>query len=196
MKCKKCGKDFTKKSNSQKYCSDCKKRICKRCGKKFSFELKNNSVYCSMDCYHRDRWGKFEKCEWCGENTSGKKFCSPKCQRDFWNKNDYHLNKKKRIWDRKIDIIKRLGGECVKCGIKDIRVLDINHIDREDKKIPHKREYNWTRRLKEWEQNEKNLELLCANCHRIHTWKQMGYGLNVELDKEYFEIAKKRIETN
>ena len=20
-----------------------------------------------------------------------------------------------------------------------------------------------------------NLELLCANCHRIHTWEQMGY---------------------
>lgn len=63
-------------------------------------------------------------------------------------------------------------------GATDIRILDINHIDRKLKKRPKKLQYTWQRRLKEWKQNKKNLEILCANCHRIHTWLQMGWGKN------------------
>jgi 5-methylcytosine-specific restriction endonuclease McrA len=103
-------------------------------------------------------------------------YCSVQCRRNYWNKNDYHLLKKKRIWVKKEELIKRLGGQCKKCGITDMRVLDINHIDRSKKIRPKKGRYSWGHRFKEWLKNIDNLELLCANCHRIHTWEQMNYG--------------------
>ena len=71
----------------------------------------------------------------------------------------------------------KLGGKCVKCGINDIRVLDINHKDPTKKERPKDGKYNWTRRFKEWNKNIGNIELLCSNCHRIHTWKQRNFGV-------------------
>lgn len=102
------------------------------------------------------------------------RFCSRKCQQSYWDTNGYKLNSKRRFWKRKKELIKKLGGKCVKCGISDIRVLDINHIDRKKKtKIKY---YSWQKRLLQWEKDINGLELLCANCHRVHTWEQMGYG--------------------
>jgi hypothetical protein len=79
------------------------------------------------------------------------------------------------FWKTKLEIIKKLGGKCRQCGETDFRVLDINHIDRIKKNIPPKRSYSWEFRIKDWLNNMDNLELLCANCHRRHTWKQMEY---------------------
>jgi thymidine kinase len=80
-----------------------------------------------------------------------------------------------------LEIIKQLGGKCNKCGINDIRVLDINHLD-PTKKTKYKNKMQTTaRRLKDWAKNIKHLELLCANCHRIHTWKQMKYGKGLKI---------------
>jgi len=77
--------------------------------------------------------------------------------------------------EQRNQLIRELGGKCIKCGNKDIRVLDINHKDMAKKKRPKKLHYTMYNRLKEWENNKENLELLCSNCHRIHTWVQMGY---------------------
>lgn len=151
---------------------------CERCKKEFRRYQYRPSKFCSMDCYLLSRWGTKE-CQNCG-NPSKIRYCSVKCRKDYWNKNDYKIFKKKYHWDKKIEIVKELGGKCVECGNEDMRVLDINHIDRKLKKIAPKRApkraYTWSFRLKEWRENMGNLELLCANCHRIHTWKQMNYG--------------------
>ena len=151
-------------------------KLCKKCGKKFI--TYHNCRYCSRDCYWLSRWGKENECKVCGKKLKENQFryCSKECRRTFWDKNDYHLRKKKRNWEQKLSLIKELGGKCIICGNRDIRVLDINHKDRDRKKRPKRLCYTWQRRLKEWKDNKDNLELLCANCHRIHTWKQMGYG--------------------
>lgn len=78
--------------------------------------------------------------------------------------------------ERKNEIIKLLGGKCVNCGNADARVLDIHHKDKTKKIRPPKLHYTMENRLKEWGNNIKNLELLCANCHRIHTWEERGHG--------------------
>ncbi len=152
-------------------------KICVLCKKEYQ-PWRKTQKFCSNKCYILSRWGKEYKCRFCGEETTGTRFCNPKCQHKFWNKNIYRLLSKKRYWLRKKEIIEKLGGKCVKCGATDYRILDINHIDRKLKRRPtnKKRTYTWTYRIKEWNRNIKNLELLCANCHRIHTWKQMGYG--------------------
>lgn len=155
--------------------------ICQKCGKEFevpyseTYRRKAGVKYCSMACYQAARWGYNGKCQNCGKPTNTK-FCSNECQKEYWNKHGYELQKKNRYWERKIELIKSLGGKCVVCGNDDIRVLDIHHIDQSKKIVPKNRQYAWTRRFKDWEANRGNLEILCANCHRIHTWEQMGYG--------------------
>ena len=148
---------------------------CERCKKEFKRYQYRESKYCSMDCYLLSRWsGKV--CKNCNKESKFR-YCSTKCQKDYWDKNGYHIYKRQqRFLDRKLEIIKSLGGKCKNCGLDDCRVLDINHIDRSKKQRPKKQGYTWTFRLTEWKKNIKNLELLCSNCHRIHTWKQMGYG--------------------
>lgn len=147
-----------------------KTKYCKQCKKEFI--TYKDGDYCSITCYHAKRWGS-GKCKVCGE-PSKTRYCSDKCRNDYWNKNEYQLLKKKRFWERKLEVIKKLGGKCKICGLDDIRVLDINHIDR-DKKDKHKN-YSWLKRLQNWEGDLDNIEILCANCHRKHTWEQMGYG--------------------
>jgi len=176
--CEICNKEYHPSSYSQKFCNTCSTKNCIVCGKQYSAKGKfvtiQESQYCSRKCYLQTRWGA-EKCKFCG-GKSKTTYCSDKCRNDYWNKNDYHLQKKPLFWKKKKEIINELGGKCKKCGISDIRVLEINHIDRNKKERPPKLNYTNGNRLSEWRRNMNNLELLCANCHRIHTYKQMGYG--------------------
>ena len=82
----------------------------------------------------------------------------------------------RRLKLKKLRIIKKLGGKCSKCGIDDVRVLDINHKDMAWK--GRLKSLNLFFRMKDWLKNlaKNNLELLCANCHRIYTWKQRKYS--------------------
>jgi len=65
---------------------------------------------------------------------------------------------------------------CEECGERDVRVLDLDHID------PKKKTRNWGRgtswmRLG-WKAIEEELRLcqvLCANCHRRKTWTDMNW---------------------
>jgi hypothetical protein len=119
--CVLCKTMFKPNSNRQKYCSKCKKKKCLTCGKVFTYEpkasKKSKGLYCSMSCYHKSRWKSEGVCKNCGKPLKTQAvYCSEKCRKDYWNRNDYHLIKKKRIWERKLDIIERLGGKCMKCG--------------------------------------------------------------------------------
>ena len=177
MKCKKCGKEFKQSSNRHSFCDDCKNRKCKRCGKVFLSNPRFNAVYCSMICYHKSRWGFTGNCKTCGRPIGDKAvYCSNECRKIFWYRNEYNLIRKKRFWLKKKELIIKLGGKCKECGNNDIRVLDINHKDRTKKIRPKNKVYSWSYRFKEWNKDINNLELMCANCHRIHTWEQMGYG--------------------
>lgn len=69
-----------------------------------------------------------------------------------------------------------LGGECVICGTRDLRVLDINHINGED--CPQKKEGK-TVGLKYQEhlrvlagEDMPHLEVRCCNCNRIHEYER------------------------
>ena len=87
------------------------------------------------------------------------------------------------MWERKRALMKELGGKCEDCGIEDERVLDIDHIDPEKKiKIP-KHRYTMSSRLVAWNREKNNLRILCANCHRIHTWKQRDFA-NLDVVKK------------
>lgn len=68
------------------------------------------------------------------------------------------------------DMIIAYGGKCCSCGINDIDVLDIDHIDNNgaiDRKN-HLHGYNLYRYLKKLGWPKDNFQLLCKNCN----WKK------------------------
>ena len=70
--------------------------------------------------------------------------------------------------------IAHLGGECVRCGIRDSRVLQIDHIV--PVRISNKKR---VRQIPFYNAiligEEINVQLLCANCHAIKTAEDFGY---------------------
>lgn len=153
--------------------------ICGHCSKPFkthAYRIANGTgKYCQQSCYLVARWREKGKCKQCGKKCDNR-FCSTRCNRDYWNQHSHEAHKRPRNWERKLELIKQLGGKCVTCGYDDYRALDIDHIDPSKKVKPKNGQYAWTRRFKDWAANEGNLRLLCANCHRLHTWYQRGFG--------------------
>jgi phage FluMu protein Com len=78
-----------------------------------------------------------------------------------------------RLWKMKIAAIEKLGGRCVACGIDDMRVLQINHLNGRngDRKEVGDRIYKkiiaGTRVL-------DDLDVRCANCNVIYEYER-GY---------------------
>jgi hypothetical protein len=77
--------------------------------------------------------------------------------------------------------IEKLGGECKKCGIRDGRVLEIDHINQTQNgvSIPELRKKTSCkgtdntvhRKIIRGEITGDELQVLCANCHAIKTWE-------------------------
>lgn len=69
------------------------------------------------------------------------------------------------LW--KLRVFEKLGGKCVKCGISDHRVLQIDHINgggcRERKKYKGRPSYY----KMIYNDNSGKYQLLCANCNWI-----------------------------
>lgn len=93
-----------------------------------------------------------------------------------WYLKNYENNKAaRRSAARKIrwDIIQALGGVCVKCGFKDWRALQVDHInagggkDRRERKIGHT---SWSL-LKDVKLHKEKYQLLCANCNWIKRYE-------------------------
>ena len=152
---------------------------CLNCGKQYYKPQciidKRKTKYCSRDCSYTYRFKGTGKCKLCNKDISVGIYCSKECKNKYWDVTDYKIRKKDLHRRRKLELVKLLGNKCIKCGIDDIRVLDIDHIDPSLKVRPKNLHYPLNRRLKEWYDNISNLQLLCANCHRIHTWKQRNY---------------------
>jgi len=66
-------------------------------------------------------------------------------------------------------VVDALGGECKKCGFRDIRALQIDHINgggyQEIKRFSAKGRYKLV--LESIERKENKYQLLCANCNWI-----------------------------
>lgn len=153
--------------------------VCGHCGKPFkvrAYRVKQgNGKFCSNACYLSSRWGSSQPCHVCGKEAKNK-YCSPACRDKYWNGAGDKKNRHPRNWARKLSLIADLGGKCSVCGESDHRVLDIDHIDPSQKVRGKSGRGSWGYRFRDWKANTGNLRLLCANCHRRHTWEQMGYG--------------------
>lgn len=70
------------------------------------------------------------------------------------------------------DAIKYLGGKCVKCGISELEVLELDHILNDG---AYQRDIKKQYSYKMWKQilngERTDIQVLCANCHRRKTNK-------------------------
>lgn len=110
---------------------------------------------------------------------NGYNFC-PICR----EKNDMVKNKtRQKFKDLKI----KLGGRCVQCGEQDLFKLEFDHID---EKLKTKQ---ITRMVpKDWDEEIKNIQLLCNICHRI---KNITTINNKKKTKPIYERKSKKIAT-
>ena len=131
---------------------------------------------------------KYKECKFCGCNGrphKGKGLCvrcwerlvrnktprRKKWQNEYRVKNIEKIRKNNDKYNHNIrkTLIELLGGKCKKCGFKDIRALQVDHINGGGKKEIHK--YSAKIRYKNYIESIKNKEekyqLLCANCNWI-----------------------------
>lgn len=140
--------------------------------------------YCSVQCRNKARLeGKRVKCAVCRKelyrslaqikhSKSGSFFCSKSCQTKW--RNHYFIEEKHPNWQSGINayrkILLRTGKvpACIACGVDDIRVLAVHHLD-------HNRKNN----------TKSNLSWVCLNCHYL-----------IHHDEDFELNFKKKIQSN
>jgi hypothetical protein len=65
---------------------------------------------------------------------------------------------------------------CVECGEGDPRVLDFDHLDRSTKRDTMASLKRSSRSIKTLDEEIAKCRVLCANCHRKHTYDQLGWS--------------------
>lgn len=150
---------------------------CTRCGKEFYTKPSHIAIghgkYCSAKCSHESsRTGSWFKCEGCGKDIyrtpkyinaskSKKYFCNKSCQ-TIWRNKEFsgsrHANWRHGMGSYR-NILKREGRDavCELCGMKDERVIEVHHKDKN-----------------RMNNSVTNLAWLCRNCHYIAHHYEIG----------------------
>lgn len=89
-------------------------------------------------------------------------------------KREKYRAKRRALRKKVIDV---LGGRCVKCGVDDIRVLQIDHINGGGAKETrgHSPKWFYKKVIKSVIKGEKRYQLLCANCNCIKKWEKQEF---------------------
>ena len=116
-------------------------------------------------------------CDVCGKTLTGhqRRFCSDECH------TKEHI-RCMRIREREYrkNVLHLLGDKCKRCGITDVRVLQIDHINGDGYK--ERIENNWSGRTVHsyyrhiLDVKGEGYQLLCANCNWIKRDEQREYN--------------------
>lgn len=114
-------------------------KLCRYCKKEYPEEFFGVALTTKDKVYHR------HKCKDCYKQT------------------------KKRLLERRKSWIDKYksDGACIRCGIKDYRVLDFHHPDGNNKEFSISSAHADKYGLERIKGEIKKCVLLCANCHRI-----------------------------
>jgi len=80
---------------------------------------------------------------------------------------------KNRYRNKRQEIIDRLGGKCSRCGSKD-GTFHLDHIDKKKKTMRAADMHSVND--KKFEEEIKNLQILCKNCHHIKSREAWDYS--------------------
>ena len=83
-------------------------------------------------------------------------------------------------------VMTKYGAQCARCQFKDLRALELDHIDGGDKTA--RRHYNsregW---LLDALHTEGKYQILCANCNRIKQWERLEWAVPPNLEPPLME---------
>ena len=129
-----------------------------------------------LKSYNRTYNGETQVCNCCGKekpitefyiNSRNKTGIQPTCKECM--KSKYNPNRRAKASEVKLNLIKELGGKCVRCGIEaninNYVIFDFHHID------PSKKDFSintFNGSLEDMEKEAKKCVVMCANCHRLH----------------------------
>lgn len=159
-KCRKCGLEAQSKEDLERFAKGKnnkygRRNLCKECmanrKKQYHRELKRQGL-CSRCKEPVDRDGAY---------------CSD-CLRWFSNYNrKYH-------WELRLKAILKLGGVCVVCGTKDLRILTINHREGRNYRTTIDRGDTFYHNILDRKRDTEDLEVRCYNCKTLYEF-EMGY---------------------
>jgi hypothetical protein len=90
---------------------------------------------------------------------------------------------------RKIVIDHKTGKSCLHCGENDIRLLELDHIDRNNKIRPVSECSSITSVIEEI----KKTQILCIECHRTKTYKEFGFNDPTNVLEKYLYTDEETI---
>ncbi len=80
------------------------------------------------------------------------------------------------------ELMELIGGpKCVRCNNSDVRVLEIDHVFGNGKEMPLAKKAILEWYLENSDIAEKELQVLCRNCHRIKSLENGDLGRRKEL---------------
>jgi len=138
----------------------------------------NECVVCSSrKCKHKGH-GMCESCyDKKRDRTDEKSRKAQKKYRDN-NRDKIRESQKKNHAKNRLELFKMFGNKCKRCGFKDVRALQIDHIHGGG--IKERRDYNTKDYhrlvLKSLKNKENKYQLLCANCNWIKRHENQEWG--------------------
>ncbi len=91
------------------------------------------------------------------------------------------LHQTKRSYSKKqkllIDLKVKLGGKCIDCGVDNLEILEFDHIDQELKRKCISRLISNVEPIGKIKEEIDKCKILCGNCHRKYTIRQMEYNI-------------------
>ena len=99
---------------------------------------------------------------------------------------DYYINKARRRNQETTMAVRRWlldflrSHPCVDCGISDVRVLEFDHVDPQEKRLAVSVLVSNGYSLRAVRAEVERCLVRCANCHRIRTREQLGWWLGHE----------------
>lgn len=117
-------------------------------------------------------------CKSCGIKASWEKKGIPRITREdkaAYNRGWYQRNKSGadancKAWkdQKRTEVITLLGGKCVRCGITDPIVLNIDHVNNdgaEERRLTKRGFTGWLARIADGTLSKERYQLLCCNCN-------------------------------
>lgn len=119
-------------------------------------------------------------CIRCGKNKDEFEFIQTITNPDWCHSctKEYHREYHGKL---RLDVIKGLGGKCVRCGFSDLRALQIDHINgggsQDRKNIGTRQLYGWI--IKNIIDAKEKYQILCANCNWIKKYENGEVGRKI-----------------
>lgn len=89
---------------------------------------------------------------------------------------EYEMGRRKvgtRYYKLRVQVIQKMGNKCVSCGLADLRVLQVNHINgcSKEERRKYRNPYYFCRDILNGTRPTDDLDLRCGNCNTLYEYE-------------------------